>query len=155
MNSGRLRDSFSTCIWTAWKRRTTLCVERDGVFREAIEGINVAKAAGFLVTSNTTIYKETDIEEIGELFAYLQTLGVDGHMVSPAYSYAAVQTKDIFMSREEIHHKFQRAAELLGPLQHHDFAALSRISARRTRTGMYRLGHAYLTTRADGRAPAT
>ena len=73
-----------------------------------------AKAAGFLVTSNTTIYKETDIEEIAELFAYLQTLGVDGHMLSPAYSYAAVQTKEIFMSREEIQHKFQRASELLG-----------------------------------------
>ena len=26
-----------------------------------------AKAAGFLVTSNTTIYKETDIEEIADL----------------------------------------------------------------------------------------
>lgn len=41
-----------------------ICVERDGVFREAIEGIKAAKAAGFLVTSNTTVYKETDIEEI-------------------------------------------------------------------------------------------
>jgi hopanoid biosynthesis associated radical SAM protein HpnH len=90
-----------------------LCVERDGVFRDAIEGIKAAKAAGFLVTSNTTIYKETDIEEIAELFAYLQTLGVDGHMLSPAYSYAAVQTKDIFMSRGEIRAKFQRASGLL------------------------------------------
>src|SRR5713226_5928005 len=70
-----------------------ICVERDGVFREAIEGIKAAKAAGFLVTSNTTIYKETDIEEIADLFAYLQKLGVDGHMLSPAYSYAAVMTK--------------------------------------------------------------
>ena len=43
-----------------------ICVERDGVFREAIEGIKAAKAAGFLVTSNTTVYKETDIEEIAE-----------------------------------------------------------------------------------------
>jgi hopanoid biosynthesis associated radical SAM protein HpnH len=90
-----------------------LCVERDGVFRDAIEGIKAAKAAGFLVTSNTTIYKETDIEEIAELFAYLQTLGVDGHMLSPAYSYAAVQTKDIFMSREEIREKFHVASKLL------------------------------------------
>lgn len=90
-----------------------LCVERDGVFRDAIEGVKAAKAAGFLVTSNTTIYKETDIEEIAELFAYLQTLGVDGHMLSPAYSYAAVQTKDIFMSRGEIRAKFQRASWLL------------------------------------------
>ena len=90
-----------------------ICVERDGVFREAIEGIKAAKAAGFLVTSNTTVYKETDIEEIAELFAYLQTLGVDGHMISPAYSYAAVMTKEIFMSREEIREKFRHASQLL------------------------------------------
>jgi len=90
-----------------------ICVERDGVFREAVEGIQAAKAAGFLVTSNTTIYKETDIEEIDQLFEYLQTLGVDGHMISPAYSYAAVDTKDIFMSREEIRRKFVQASSLL------------------------------------------
>jgi hopanoid biosynthesis associated radical SAM protein HpnH len=90
-----------------------ICVERDGVFREAVEGIKAAKAAGFLVTSNTTIYKETDIEEIAELFAYCQNLGVDGHMISPAYSYAAVMTKEIFMSREEIREKFRAASKLL------------------------------------------
>ena len=90
-----------------------ICVERDGVFREAIEGIKAAKAAGFLVTSNTTIYKETDIEEIADLLAYLQKLGVDGHMLSPAYSYAAVMTKEIFMSRAEIREKFQQASQLL------------------------------------------
>ncbi|MGH9572989.1 MAG: adenosyl-hopene transferase HpnH [Candidatus Acidiferrales bacterium] len=90
-----------------------ICVERDGVFREAIEGIKAAKAAGFLVASNTTIYKETDIEEIAELLAYLQTLGVDGHMISPAYSYAAVMTKEIFMSRDEIREKFRQASALL------------------------------------------
>jgi hopanoid biosynthesis associated radical SAM protein HpnH len=90
-----------------------ICVERDGVFREAVEGIKAAKAAGFLVTSNTTIYKETDIEEVDQLLEYLQTLGVDGHMISPAYSYAAVDTKEIFMSREEIRRKFVEASSLL------------------------------------------
>lgn len=95
------------------ERTHDLCVERDGVFREAIEGIKVAKAAGFLVCSNTTIYKETDLKEIAELYAYLYDLGVDGYMLSPAYSYAAVQTKDIFMSREEIREKFCLATELL------------------------------------------
>ncbi|HEX5422591.1 MAG TPA: adenosyl-hopene transferase HpnH [Candidatus Acidoferrales bacterium] len=95
------------------ERTHDICVERDGVFRQAIDGIKAAKAAGFLVTSNTTVYKETDIEEIAELFAYLQTLGVDGHMISPAYSYAAVMTKEIFMSREEIREKFRQASRLL------------------------------------------
>lgn len=95
------------------ERTHDLCVERDGVFREAIEGIQAAKAVGFQVTSNTTIYKETDLNEIAELFDYLQQLGVDGHMISPAYSYAAVMTKDIFMSRDEIREKFRQACALL------------------------------------------
>ena len=95
------------------ERTHDLCVERDGVFREAIEGIRAAKAAGFLVCSNTTVYKETDLNEIAELYGYLHELGVDGYMISPAYSYAAVQTKDIFMSREEVREKFRQVCQLL------------------------------------------
>jgi hopanoid biosynthesis associated radical SAM protein HpnH len=90
-----------------------LCVERKGVFREAVEGIKIAKAAGFQVCTNTTIYKQTDLKEIAELFAYMRSLGVDGHMLSPAYSYLAVQTKEIFMSRQEVQEKFRRATDLL------------------------------------------
>jgi hopanoid biosynthesis associated radical SAM protein HpnH len=96
------------------ERTHDLCVERDGVFRDAIDGIKAAKAAGFLVCSNTTIYKETDLNEISELYSYLDELGVDGYMLSPAYSYAAVATKDIFMSREDIRDKFRDAVGLLG-----------------------------------------
>lgn len=95
------------------ERTHDLCVERDGVFHEAIEGIRAAKAAGFLVCSNTTIYKETDLGEIEELFAYLHDLNVDGYMISPAYSYAAVQTRDIFMSREEVRDKFRIASQFM------------------------------------------
>ena len=90
-----------------------LCVERKGVFREAIDGIKSAKAAGFLVCTNTTIFKETDLHEIKELFEYLSTLNVDGFMISPAYSYAAVQAKEIFMSRNDIREKFRSARTLL------------------------------------------
>jgi hopanoid biosynthesis associated radical SAM protein HpnH len=95
------------------ERNHDLAVERDGVFREAIEGIKAAKAAGFMVCSNTTIYKETDLREIADLYAYLFELGVDGYMLSPAYSYAAVQNKDIFMSRDEVREKFRLACALL------------------------------------------
>src|SRR5215472_1464259 len=95
------------------ERTHDLCVERDGVFREAIEGIKAAKAAGFLVCSNTTIYKETDLNEIADLYSYLDKLGVDGYMLSPAYGYSAVQTTDIFMTREDIREKFREAVTLL------------------------------------------
>ncbi|MCL6627140.1 MAG: adenosyl-hopene transferase HpnH, partial [Alicyclobacillus shizuokensis] len=56
-------------------------VERAGVFREAIEGIRAAKAAGFKVCTNTTVYQQTDMKEIAELFEYLRQFGVDGHML--------------------------------------------------------------------------
>src|SRR5262245_47684893 len=61
-----------------------LAVEREGVFKAAIDGIVAAKQAGFLVCTNTTIYKETDLGEIDRLYAYLSRLGVDGFLLSPA-----------------------------------------------------------------------
>jgi hopanoid biosynthesis associated radical SAM protein HpnH len=94
-------------------------VERQGVFAEAIEGIRAAKRAGFLVCTNTTIYKETDMHEIGVLLAYLTELGVDGFMMSPAYGYDAVKSTnpsgaaEIFMTRDDVHEKFRQAKKLL------------------------------------------
>ena len=126
------------------ERTHDLCVERDGVFREAIEGIKAAKAAGFLVCSNTTIYKETDLNEIADLYAYLDTLGVDGYMLSPAYGYAAVQTTDIFMSRADIREKFREAVSAARQAQPDGLSDLSRFPAGRTRTGMHGLGHAHV-----------
>ena len=94
-------------------------VEREGVFRAAIDGIVAAKKAGFLVCTNTTIFKETDIGEIDRLFADLAKLGVDGFMLSPAYGYVAVQQTNpdgaaqIFMTRDDIRSKFNEAEKLL------------------------------------------
>src|SRR6266849_9779386 len=53
-------------------------VERKGVFKAAVEGIKAAKKAGFMVCTNTTIFKETDLDEIDALFTFLTKLGVDG-----------------------------------------------------------------------------
>ena len=89
-----------------------LAVERSGVFDAAIDGIRCAKEAGFLVCTNTTVFKETDMAELEELFAFLTTLGVDGFMISPGYSYAAVDSKEIFLTRADIRAKF-RAAEAM------------------------------------------
>jgi hopanoid biosynthesis associated radical SAM protein HpnH len=89
-----------------------LAVERAGVFEAAIDGIKAAKEAGFLVCTNTTVFKETDMSELEELFAYLTTLDVDGFMVSPAYGYQAVGAREIFMTRDDVRAKF-RAAEAM------------------------------------------
>lgn len=93
-------------------------VEREGVFRAAVEGIRAAKQAGFLVCTNTTVYKETDVAELDALFAYLTRLGVDGFLLSPAYGYAAVCSTnptgaaEIFLTRDQIIRKFNEAAGL-------------------------------------------
>jgi hopanoid biosynthesis associated radical SAM protein HpnH len=89
-----------------------LAVERQGVFDQAIDGIKAAKDAGFMVCTNTTVFKETDMAELEQLFAYLTTLDVDGFMIAPGYEYSAVQTKEIFLTREMIREKF-RAAEAM------------------------------------------
>ncbi len=93
-------------------------VERAGVFKAAVEGIKAAKKAGFLVCTNTTVYKDTDMAEIDALYGYLTELGVDGFMLSPAYGYAAVCSTnpdgaaEIFLTREQIKQKFNEAAGL-------------------------------------------
>lgn len=84
-----------------------MSVEREGVFKEAIEGLKVAKAAGFQVMTNTTVYKETDMREIEELFTFLEQFGVDGHTIAPAYGYSAVDVREIFMTRDDIREKFK------------------------------------------------
>jgi hopanoid biosynthesis associated radical SAM protein HpnH len=93
---------------------------RPGVFAQAVAGIRAAKAAGFLVYTNTTVYRETDVHEMAVLFEYLTELGVDGFMLSPAYGYQAVAAADpagaraIYMTRSEIHAKFRLARQFLG-----------------------------------------
>jgi hopanoid biosynthesis associated radical SAM protein HpnH len=95
------------------------CVERAGVFDAAVEGIKAAKKAGFLVCTNTTVFKDTDINELDSLYAYLTKLGVDGFMLSPAYGYAAVKetnpdgAAEIFLTRDDIRAKFKEAEKLL------------------------------------------
>jgi hopanoid biosynthesis associated radical SAM protein HpnH len=97
-----------------------IAVERKGVFQAAVEGIQAAKKAGFLVCTNTTVYKETDIAEIDALYAFLTKLGVDGFMLSPAYGYTAVHATnpkgaaEIFLTRDDIRAKFKEAEKLLG-----------------------------------------
>lgn len=94
-------------------------VERPGVFEEAIRGIEAAKSAGFIVCTNTTVYRDTNMDEIAVLFNYLRELDVDGFLISPAFGYAAVRDVDptaaesIFMTRDEVHAKFRDARAML------------------------------------------
>ena len=88
------------------------CVDRKGVFDKAISAIRAAKAQGFRVTTNTTVFEGTSSQEIQSLFDYLTTLEVDGMMVSPGYSYERAPDQDHFLQRAQTKALFK---EILDP----------------------------------------
>lgn len=81
-------------------------IGRPGGFAQVLAAIKEAKTAGFQVCTNTSIYRESDIAEIRQLFALLTDLGIDGLMVSPAFNFEPVEA-EFFLSREEIRQKFR------------------------------------------------
>jgi len=84
---------------------------REGLFETTIAGMRAAKRVGFQVRINTTIYKGTDPTEVEQLFTLLSQIPVDGIMVSPAFSYEAVDG-DVFLSRQEAIDAFKPIYEL-------------------------------------------
>lgn len=95
-----------------------LIVEREGVFKECVEAIKMAKRLGFQVATNTTVYRETDVREIEDMFRFFSWLGVDGHTISPGYDYDAAKKdmvkrlgkrpEDFFLTRKMTVEKFAR-----------------------------------------------
>jgi len=93
-----------------------LIVEREGVFKECTLAIRMAKIIGYQVATNTTVYKETDVQEIEGMFKYLSSLGCDGHTISPGYDYDAAKKdmvkrlgkkpEDFFLTRQMTREKF-------------------------------------------------
>jgi len=84
---------------------------RPGVFDRAIEMIREGKRRGYSVCTNTTIFRETSMEEVEELLVFLDDVGIDGMLLSPGYHYETVKD-DIFLHRAETHEKFTRVLEL-------------------------------------------
>jgi len=84
---------------------------REGVFEKAVEAIEESKRRGYHVITNTTVFKETDIDEVETLLEFLSELGIDGMLISPGYQYESV-TRDIFASRADIQEKFKRVLEI-------------------------------------------
>ncbi len=87
-------------------------VGQSGTVWTVIEAIKAAKERGFRVSTNTTIYKETNMQEVEALFTFLTYLKVDGMLISPGYSYEAVKERDIFLARREVRKKFADIMEL-------------------------------------------
>jgi hopanoid biosynthesis associated radical SAM protein HpnH len=84
---------------------------RPGVFRAATDAIWRAKRKGFTVSTNTTVFKTTAMEELQSLFEYLRSLRVDGFFISPGFHYSELEGED-FLNREEVYEKFEEVHTL-------------------------------------------
>ncbi|MGK7891523.1 MAG: adenosyl-hopene transferase HpnH [Leptolyngbyaceae cyanobacterium] len=85
------------------------CVDREGVFDVAVKAIKAAKAKGFRVTTNTTVFDGADPKEMQDFFDFItDELGTDGMMVSPGYSYEWAPDQDSFLKREQTRALFQK-----------------------------------------------
>ena len=119
------KPTIAPSKWMYWnvhldglERIHDLIVEREGVFKECILAIKMAKILGYRVATNTTIYKETDMNEVEQMFDYLSDLGVDGHTISPGYEYDAakkdmikrlnLQPENFFLTRKMTVEKFSK-----------------------------------------------
>ena len=94
------------------KEQHDKCVDRDGVFEKAISAIKAAKKQGFRVTTNTTVFNDADPQEMQQFFDLLESLNLDGMMVSPGYSYDWAPNQENFLQREQTKALFR---EILSP----------------------------------------
>ncbi len=85
-------------------------VNKKGVFDIAIDAIKKVKAAGYYTFLNTTVFKETKVEEVKELCELVDELKANGILISPGYEYASVE-EDVFLTKEQIHDKFKQIRE--------------------------------------------
>src|SRR6266481_2526532 len=83
--------------------------------------IKMVKLLGYQVATNTTVYKETDMQEIERMFDYISDLGVDGHTITPGYDYDAAKRdmtkrlnllpENFFLTRAMTIQKFRKVEE--------------------------------------------
>jgi hopanoid biosynthesis associated radical SAM protein HpnH len=80
---------------------------RPGCYRQAIAATREAVARGYRVNSNTTLYAETDLDEIVRLFTLLMDeIKIDALLVGPGYDFS--HTGDgYFLKRQQVVERFQ------------------------------------------------
>ena len=116
-----------------------------------------ARARGFRVTTNTTIFKETEVGDVVEMMRYLtDEVGIDGMMIAPGYQYSQIDPA-LTMTRDEHEEKFRviRAPREGARLPLDRVADLPGLPHRRSASSRARRGARSRATRTAGRARAT
>ena len=82
-------------------------VSQEGVYVKAVAAIKAAKAKGFRVTINTTLFDGAEPEKVAAFFDDVEAMKIDGIMVSPGYAYERAPDKDHFLNRTKTKQLFR------------------------------------------------
>jgi len=113
----RKMDKFAPSPYFSWvvhvdglEERHDAAVDREGVFREAVEAIREAKRRGFRVTTNSTFFSTDSPKTVREVLDFLNDdLKVDAMMISPAYAYEKAPDQDHYLGVRQSQELFAEA----------------------------------------------
>ena len=86
---------------------------QTGVFDRAVSAIRAAKAKGFTVHVNATIFEGHPAEEVAAYLDFVtDDLKIDGISISPGYAYERAPDQEHFLQRRRTKELFRRVLEL-------------------------------------------
>jgi hopanoid biosynthesis associated radical SAM protein HpnH len=80
---------------------------QDGVYERAIAAIRAAKARGFRVNINCTLFDNAEPGRVAGFFDDMSALGLDGITVSPGYAYERAPDQQHFLNRRNTKELFR------------------------------------------------
>ena len=84
-------------------------VSKDGVFKQAVEAVKMAKEAGFAVYTNSTFFDLDSPQDVIDVLDYLNNdLKVDRMQISPGYAYEKAPDQDRFLGVTQTRELFKK-----------------------------------------------
>jgi len=80
---------------------------QDGVYDRAVAAIKSAKARGFRVNINATLFDTAEPDRIARFFDAVTDIGIDGITVSPGYAYERAPDQEHFLNRRRTKELFR------------------------------------------------
>ena len=107
-------ELFSPSAYFAWTvhldgdrddHDRTVC--QEGVYERAVDAIKLAKARGFRVNINATLFDTAEPNRVAQFFDAITQIGIDGITVSPGYAYERAPDQEHFLNRRRTKELFR------------------------------------------------
>jgi hopanoid biosynthesis associated radical SAM protein HpnH len=92
------------------EERHDASVSKQGVFKQAVEAIELAKAKGFRVMTNTTFFDTDSPQDVIDVLDYLNDeLKVDNMQISPGFAYEKAPDQEHWLGVTQTRELFKKA----------------------------------------------